>query len=87
MPSSSPPATSAPTNPMLSTGLARSSSSGITLSQLRSVASRRSRRSLGIASSTRSAARSKSSAASAWSIASDSSPFCSYQMLARSCLL
>ena len=39
----------------------------------------------GIASSTRSAARSKSSAASAWRIASDRSPFCSYQSLARRC--
>ena len=42
-------------------------------------------RSAGTASSIRSAALAKSSAASAWRIASDGSPFCSYQALARRC--
>jgi predicted dehydrogenase len=64
-PSTSPLTMSAPAYPMLSTGLTRISSSGSASSQRRSVAYCRPRRSAGIASSTRSAARSKSSLASA----------------------
>ena len=60
-----------PAYPLLSTGLARMSSSGSASSHRRSVASCRSRRIAGIASSTRSAARAKSSPAIAWRMASD----------------
>ncbi len=81
----SPRTRSDPAYPLLSTGRTRISSSGSASSQRRSVASWRARRVAGIASSTRSAARSKSWPAIAWRIASDRSPFCSYHSLARRC--
>ena len=65
-PSKSPRTMSEPTRPTVSTGRTRNSSSGSASSQRRSVASCRLRRSSGIAGSIRSAARSKSSPASAW---------------------
>ena len=69
----------------LSTGLQRSTSSGSTLSQSSKVASCRLRSIASTPSSTRSAARAKSAAASAWRIASDADPCCSYHSLARRC--
>ena len=59
----SPPASSAPASPTLSTGRTRITSSGSDFSQPWTVASCRFRRMTGIASSTSSAARSKSPAA------------------------
>ena len=65
-PSISPVVSNAPAKITLSTGLIRTSSSGSASSQRRSAASCLVLRIAGTASSTRSAARSKSSAASAW---------------------
>ena len=84
-PSNSPPDISAPMKPAASTGLTRTTSSGMASSQPRMVASCLLLRSSGIASSTRSAARSASPAASAWRIAWDGSPLCSNHWLARRC--
>jgi hypothetical protein len=69
--------------PTASTGLTRTTSLGMAWSQPRIVASCLRLRNAGIASSTRSAARSTSPAASAWRIASDGWPFRSYHALAR----
>src|ERR1039457_4567406 len=84
-PSSSPVVSNAPAKATLSTGLSRTSSSGSASSQRRAVASCLVLRMAGIASSTRPAARSKSSAASAWLMATGCSSFCSYHALARRC--
>ncbi|MFC7643254.1 hypothetical protein ACFQX6_22240 [Streptosporangium lutulentum] len=84
-PSNSPQASNTPAYPTLSTGLTRTNASGSIVSQPRAAASCLLIRMAGITRSTRSAARSKSSAASAWRIASDGSPFCSYHALARRC--
>ncbi len=65
------------------TGLLPTSSSGRSRSHPSTAATCRSRRIAGIASSTRSAVRSKSSPAMAWRMASVRSPLCSYQSLAR----
>ena len=69
----------------LSTGRYRITSSGSALSQPSNVASCLLRRMAGTARSIRSAARAKSSAASAWRIASATDPCCSYHSLARRC--
>ena len=69
----------------LRTGLARTTSLGIDLSQPSNAASCRRRLMAGAASSTRPAARSKSPPASAWWIASAGEPCCSYHSLARRC--
>ena len=84
-PSSSPTDISAPMKPAASTGLTRTTSSGMASSQPRMVASCLALRSSGIASWTSPAARSTSPAASAWRIAWDGSAFCSYHWLARRC--
>ena len=84
-PSNSLPAINAPTRPTASTGLIRTTSSGMTSSQPRIVASCLFRCSAGMASSTRSAARSMSPAASAWRTAGDGCPCWSYHRLARRC--
>ena len=83
--SGSPPVSSAPATAKLSIGLTRTTSSGSALSQPCTVASCLVMRMAGIVRSIRSAAWSKSSPASAWPMAMDGSPFCSYHALARRC--
>ena len=75
-PSTSPPSSNTWAYATLRTGLARTNSLGSDLSQPSSVASCLLLLMAGMASSTRSAARSKSSAASAWRIASAGEPLC-----------
>ena len=80
-----PPASNAPAYQTLSTGLQWNNSSGSAFSQPSTTASCLLLRMAGHASSIRSAARAKSSAASAWRIASAAEPCCSYHLLARRC--
>ena len=84
-PSNSPLAISAPMKPTASTGRTRTTSCGMSSSQRRIVASCRSRAGPGSASSTRSAARSTSPAASACRTAGTGSPAASYHRPARRC--